>query len=156
LDSGERFAGPRSELRGNLAYCIQDVFLSCRLYLLLIKDGAGAAILSEQAHHITTSEAGDGSLQQSALPVRSQISPARAGVKRASGGRPMKRSVCWIAHRTQRSGTRLLKLYRQSLSKRAIEDGIACRVPEIGQDDFVLVSESWRLVKIMIAGGQKR
>jgi len=48
FDRGERFADPGSEFAGNLAQRIQDVFLSCRLHLLLIEDVSGAAGLCAQ------------------------------------------------------------------------------------------------------------
>ena len=44
----------------------------------------------------------------------------------------------------------LFKLYRQTLAKRLVKDGVACRVREIGEDNGVLVRESWCAVKIEV------
>jgi len=46
---------------------------------------------------------------------------------------------------------RLLQLYGQSLAKRAVEHRVAGAVVEIGEDNRVLVRESWRAVKRAVA-----
>ena len=80
-----------------------------------------------------------------ALAVRSQMSLA------SSGRQPRVRR---LAHQAQRlldallgdeaEERRLFELYRQPLAKRPVEHRVAGRVREIGEDNRVLVRESWR------------
>ncbi len=93
----QRLAQPRPDLNRNPRKCIQDVFFSFRLHLLLAKNVSGAAVPGAQPHHVPASEAGNRAFQDSrAAPVLSQISCAISGVRRVSGGRSIKRSICWI------------------------------------------------------------
>src|SRR5882724_1604518 len=55
----QRFADSRPEFTGDLTEGIQDVFLSCRLRLLLGEDIPGAATLCAQAQNVLASEAGN-------------------------------------------------------------------------------------------------
>ena len=78
-----------------------------------------------------------------ALPVLAQISRAVSRLSRASAGRPIILSVCWI----RRSGTeaqkgRLFKFYCHALPQRTVESRIAGRIDEVGQHHRIGFGES--------------
>ena len=85
-------------------------------------------------------------------PSRTAAPAVRSQMSFASSGRQPR--VRRLAHQTQHllntllgdeaEKWRLLKLYRQSLAKRPVKHRVAGRVVEIGEDNRVLVRESWR------------
>src|ERR1039457_2112030 len=139
FDRGKRFADPGSEFTGNLAQGVQDVFLSCRLRLLLIEDVSGAAVHGAQPEYILAPEPGNRAFQDGGA------GGALANLLRDLRSEPRVRRP---AHQTQRlvdaplghqrEEWRLFKLYSQPLAKRPVKQGIACRVGESGEEDGVL------------------
>src|ERR1700733_1333552 len=51
---------------------------------------------------------------------------------------------------------RLFELYRQPLAKRPVKHGVARRVREVGENNLILVRQSWRAVKIEVTCDQER
>ena len=70
------------------------------------------------------------------------MSRAVSGVRRASAGWPIIFRVCWMRSSERRfEKWRLVELHGETLAERAVEDGIAGGVGEIGKDDGVFGSE---------------
>ena len=63
LDGGERFSHSRSKAPGNLTEGAQDLFLPCRLRLLVGEDVAGRAVRRAQAKDVLSAERRDRSFQ---------------------------------------------------------------------------------------------
>src|SRR5438477_5324913 len=68
FDCGERLTDSGPEFIDDLTQCIQNVLLLRGLYLFLIKDVSGAAVLRAQTQNVLASEAGNGAFKDSGTP----------------------------------------------------------------------------------------
>ena len=142
LDGGERFAHSRPEPARNLTQCAEDIFLSCRLRLLVGENVAGGAVRRAQSEDVLTAEARDRSFQHGGAPC-----PDAHALRNVGSQSRIRRLV----HQWQRSSDallrdqaeerRLLELHRESLPQRFVEHRIAGRVGELGEHDRVLVGQ---------------
>ena len=151
LDRGQRLADARSEFASNLAQSVQDVFLLRCLRLFVVEDLSRPTSLRAQAQDVLAAKARDGALQYRC---------AVASLAHLVGNLQGKLRICRLLHQpecamnalvgNQAQEWRLFKLNRQPLAKRLVKDGVPCRVREIGEDDGVLVRQSWCGMKIEV------
>ena len=144
----QRFAHLGSELARDLTERVQDIFSPRRHRLLLVQNAAGIAVPGAQAQHVLAAEAGDraiqncgarGSLTDLLREFRSQPRLLRLSHQR--------QLLLDLPVRNQAEERRLLKLHRQSLAQRVVEDRVTSLVVEIRENNRVLLGERRRAVE---------
>lgn len=142
LNAGERFPELLAEIGGGFVERLQDLLFASGFDLLAGDRVAGLRVAGFECDHVIVSEAGDGAGDDGLC----------VGALRDFAGEIFGDAIVWLlAHEFQgglRFGfgeqiqiRRLLELDGEGLLERAIKDGIAGGVDEIGKDDGVFVRE---------------
>ena len=152
----QRFSGSSPEPFCHLGERLEDVLFSCCSRLLLSQNISGSAIPCLQAQRVLASEACDRALHD--RHARCPLADFGRHIGRELRTRGPAHQAERLAHARvgkQRQTRGILQLHSQDLAQRAIEDGVACRIRELRQNDRALVREFGRAREIRMTCGKR-